>query len=93
MAKHTIAQVVTLDLFPQIKFIEKDRQLDFDMDDPRSICRFVMGNLHLSPNIKLKDFWDTHKKSVFTKVVKLRNDKTSGIRGAFFGKNTLKLIA
>ena len=84
--RHTIYNIVANDLFPRIKFLDKTKDLKFSMEKG-SICHYVfhLGKLSYKKNQEAV-LWERAKKWIMSSIAKLRSDKCSAIRNAFYGK-------
>ena len=84
--RHTIYNIVANDLFPRIKFLNKEKDLNFSMEKG-SVCHYVfhLGKLTYRKNQEAA-LWERAKKWIMRSIAKLRSDKCSAIRNAFYGK-------
>ena len=84
--RHTIYNIVANDLFPRIKFLNKEKDLNFSMEKG-SVCHYVfhLGKLTYRKNQEAV-LWERAKKWIMRSIAKLRSDKCSAIRNAFYGK-------
>ena len=84
--KLAVHGIVISHLFPRIKFFNKDRDFEFT-DTVGSICHFVFSRCNLVFHPNQKEFlWEKAKKWVMVDITRLRSDKCTAIRNAFYGK-------
>ena len=79
-------------LFPRIKFLDKNKDLDFSRENG-TICHFVFQTCNL--NYKQGDevvLWGQAKKWIVKNIARLRSDKYSAMRKAFYGKSFIFII-
>lgn len=86
--KHAIHEIVVANLFPRIKFFNKDTDFEFSMKQG-SICHYVfnMCNLKYQQNQEAL-LWEKAKKWIQVSITKLRSSKCTAIRRAFYGKSS-----
>ena len=84
--KNAVHSIVVSNLFSRVKFLDKNKDLDFDMSQG-SICHYVfnMCNLKFEENQK-EILWEKAKKWVVADITRLRSDKCMAVRNAFYGK-------
>ena len=79
-----IAEFVTHQLFPKVKFIvDKDRELAYSTD--RSHCKFVVDGLNMDGVPGVREWWESSRKLVRSKISQLCNDWAMGIKWEFYG--------
>ena len=79
-----IRQVVEKHLFPAVKFINGNVELD--SIGKGSICRFMYQKLHIPKAIDRQEWWTRIKGVVKAKVNQCRTDATSSMRKKYSGK-------
>jgi hypothetical protein len=92
LSRETIMKFTQRYLFPKIKFLSKvseEPSLQWS-DDERSLCQFVLKGCNIrsenNKEITLEKAWLTVRKYVAEKITNIRNDKSSSVRRAFYGK-------
>ena len=83
--KQTIYNVCTNELFPRVKFLNKEHDLQYS-EDVKSICHFVMSRCNLGSMVDRKAWWNDHKQDVNYQITQQRNNKIAALRWAFYGK-------
>ena len=82
-----IQSVVRDKLFPRIKFLDRDKDLEFSLCEG-TICHYIFKMCKFDfSNEEKKILWEKARTWVITAIVRLRCDKCSSLRDAFFGKN------
>ena len=78
-------------LFPRIKFLDKNKDLDFSRENG-TICHYVFQTCNLKYNQGEEVvLWDK-KKWIVKNIARLRSDKCSAMRKAFYGKSFIFVI-
>ena len=90
--KNAVHSIVVSNMFSRIKFLDKSKDLEFDMSQG-SICHYVfnMCNLKFEESQKAI-FWEKAKKWVVADITRLRSDKCTAIRNAFYGKHVFVVM-
>ena len=83
--KLAIHNLTATKLFPRIKFVNKKQDLEYS-EDKLSICYNVFKRCHLVYNTSKETFWNKARKWVQASITRLRSDKCTAIRNAFYGK-------
>ena len=85
--KIAIHAIVSIHLFPRIKFLDKNRDLKFTKEEKNTVCHFVLNrcNLQYDQDNQLR-FWEQAKKWIVYSIGRLRSDKMVTMRHAFHGK-------
>ncbi len=83
--KTTVNLVVTEQVFPKVKFVDKDTQLMFSSEQ-KSICQFVIGLCNLHTDISQPHWWKPAQKYVSQTINRLRNDRNTAMKWATLGK-------
>ena len=87
--KTTVNLVVTEQVFPNVKFVDKDTDLVFSMEK-KSICQFVIGLCNLHADVSLPHWWKPAQKYVSQTINRLRNDRNTAMKWAVLGKLHIK---
>ena len=81
-----VSYFVSVRLFPRCKFIlNKVSELKFDWDK-KSICHFVIKGLHVPHDDNIQEWWRQASKWVGLAITRVRNDRNTALKWAFFGK-------
>jgi hypothetical protein len=83
--KTTVTLVVTQQVFPMSKFLDRDTELMFS-DKKQSICQFVLERCNLHADISQRHWWKTAQKNVTQTISRLRNDRNTAMKWAMLGK-------
>ena len=81
----TVNAVVTGNVFPKVKFVDKDTELMYSTDK-KSICEFVIGRCNLQPEVNKAQWWRSVHKYVGQTISRLRNDRNTAMKWAMLGK-------
>ena len=81
----TVNAVVTGNVFPKVKFVDKDTELMYSTDT-KSICQFVIGRCNLQPEVNEAQWWRTVHTYVGQTISRLRNDRNTAMKWAMLGK-------
>ena len=84
--KTTVNLVVTAEIFPKVKFVDRDRDLGFT-ENPKSICQFVIARCNLHADIIKPEWWKQVQKYVAQTINRLRNDRNTAMKWAVLGKS------
>ena len=81
-----IHNVVLSDLFPRIKFLDKKNDLKFSMKEG-TICEYLFckSKLKYDEN-QMELLWKKARKWIQASISRLRSDKSSAVKTAFYGK-------
>jgi hypothetical protein len=80
----TVNLVVTAQVFPKVKFVDRDTDLAFT-EDKKSICQFVISRCNLHADIIITDWWKQVQKYVAQTINRLRNDRNTAMKWAVLG--------
>ena len=80
----TVILVVTSQVFPKVKFVDRDTDLAFT-EDKESICQFVISRCNLHTDIIITDWWKQVQKHVAQTINRLRNDRNTAMKWAVLG--------
>ncbi len=80
----TVNLVVTAQVFPKVKFVDRDTDLAFT-EDKKSICQFVISRCNLHADIIITDWWKQVQKYVAQTITRLRNDRNTAMKWAVLG--------
>jgi hypothetical protein len=80
----TVALVVTAQVFPKVKFVDRDTELAFT-EDKKSLCQFVISRCNLHADIIVTDWWKQVQKYVAQTINRLRNDRNTAMKWAVLG--------
>jgi hypothetical protein len=80
----TVNLVVTAQVFPKVKFVDRDTDLAFT-EDKKSICQFVISRCNLHTDIIIMDWWKRVQKYVVQTINRLRNDRNTAMKWAVLG--------
>ena len=83
--KQTIYNVCTNELFPRVKFLNKEHDLQYS-EDAKSICQFVISRCNLGSMVDKQAWWRNNKKEVNNQITQQRNNKIAAMRWVFYGK-------
>jgi len=83
--KATIAVVAVHNVFPKMKFLHRDHQLDFSTES-NSLCQYVIKKCNVSAMTNQREWWERNRKFVIKKITAERSNKSSSLRWAFYGK-------
>ena len=83
--KTTVNLVVTEQVFPKVKFVDKDIDLVFSIEK-KSICQFVIRLCNLHDDVSLPHWWKPAQKYVSQTINRLRNDRNTAMKWAMLGK-------
>ena len=84
--RYTVHCIVANNLFPRIKFLDKTKDLEFSMEEG-TICHYVFHMCNLKYDIERMEYiWGKARKWVLSSITRLRSDKCTAIRNAFYGK-------
>ena len=83
--KTTVNLVVTDQVFPKVKFVDRETQLMFSSEQT-SICQFVIGLCNLHTDISQPHWWKPAQKYVSQTINRLRNDRNTAMKWATLGK-------
>ena len=83
--KTTINAVVTVTVFPKVKFADKLTQLSYSTER-KSICQYVIKRCNLQPEVIEAEWWRLHQRYVGHIFSRLRNDRNTTMKGAMLGK-------
>ena len=84
--RSTVHCIVANNLFPRIKFLDKTRDLEFSMEEG-TICHYLFNMCQLKYDVERMEYvWGKARKWVLSSITRLRSDKCTAIRNAFFGK-------
>jgi hypothetical protein len=82
-----VSYFVSVRLFPKCKFIlDKVNELHFDLHNKKSICNFVIEGLHVPNDDNIQEWWRQASKWVALSITRVRNDRNTALKWAFFGK-------
>ena len=83
-----IQQYVRYELFPKLKFITSDKQMN-NSKAQDSICGFISAafGMHKAVNDEVAiSWWENHKKKILFVLNQKRADVTMGVKRAFMSK-------
>jgi hypothetical protein len=88
-----IISLTKYNVFPKMKFfvkVSEDPTMQWS-SDPQSLCQYVLNGCNIKFDEKTTkkqklQHWYGIRKVVADKIVSLRNDKSSAVRNAFYGK-------
>jgi hypothetical protein len=80
----TVNLVVTAQVFPKVKFVDRDTDLAFT-DNKKSICQFVISHCNLHADIIRTDWWKQVQKYVAQTINRLQNDRNTAMKWAVLG--------
>ena len=80
-----INAVVTMTVFPKVKFVDKDSELSYSKDK-ETICQFVIQRCNLQPEVIEAEWWRLARGFVGQTMNRLRNDRNTAMKGAALGK-------
>ena len=80
--RHIITSICTNYLFPKVKFLNHQTDLDFSYNR-KSICQHILHHCNLAPSIDKQAWWSHNSKLLMTALMSLRNNKTRSIRSLF----------
>jgi hypothetical protein len=80
----TVNLVVTAEVFPKVKFVDRDRDLAYT-ENEKSICQFVISRCNLHADIIVTDWWKQVQKYVAQTINRLRNDRNTAMKWAVLG--------
>ena len=81
----TVNLVVTAEVFPKVKFVDRDTDLAFT-ENKKSICQFVISRCNLHADINIATWWKHVQKYVAQTINRLRNDRNTAMKWAVLGK-------
>ncbi len=81
----TINTVVSAEIFPKVKFVDRDSQLLYNTEK-RSICQFVIAKCNLQEAVIKEMWWRSAQKYVGKTINRLRNDRNTAMKKAFLGE-------
>ena len=81
----TVNAVVTGNVFPKVKFVDKDTELLYSTDT-KSICQFVIGRCNLQPEVEEGQWWRSVHKYLGQTISRLQNDRNTAMKWAMLGK-------
>lgn len=81
----TIANVCVHDIFPKLKFLNCDHQLDYSTED-NSLCQYVLAKCSVAHMHNQREWWEKNRKYVVKKITAEHSNKSSCLRWEFFGK-------
>ncbi len=81
----TINTVVSAEIFPKVKFVDRDSQLSYNTEK-RSICQFVIAKCNLQEAVIKEMWWRSAQKYVGKTINRLRNDRNTAMKKAFLGE-------
>jgi hypothetical protein len=86
MGDHTTVNlVVTAEVFPKVKFVDRDTDLAYT-EDEKSICQFVITRCNLHTDIIMPEWWKQVQKYIAQTINRLRNDRNTAMKWAVLGK-------
>ena len=83
-----IQQYVRYELFPKLKFITTDKQMNYSKDK-KSVCGFISGAFGMHSGVDEEvavSWWENHKKKILFVLNQKRADVTMGVKRAFLSK-------
>ena len=80
-----INTVVSAEIFPKVKFVDRDSQLSYNTEK-RSICQFVIAKCNLQEAVIKEMWWRSAQKYVGKTINRLRNDRNTAMKKAFLGQ-------
>jgi hypothetical protein len=80
----TVTLVVTGQVFPKVKFVDRDTDLAFT-EDKQSICQFVISRCNLHADIIITDWWKQVQNNVAQTINHLQNDRNTAMKWAVLG--------
>ena len=84
--KQTIVTVCSTYLFPRVKFLNKQRDMDYS-DKRNSLCQHVIEHCNVSTGIDKAIWWQQNRKHVLATITSLCSNKATALKNAFFGKS------
>ena len=81
----TINTVVSAEIFPKVKFVDRDSQLSYNTEK-RSICQFVIAKCNLQEAVIKEMWWRSAQKYVGKTINRLRNNRNTAMKKAFLGE-------
>jgi hypothetical protein len=81
----TVNAVVTGNVFPKVKFVDKDTELMYSTDK-KSICQYIIRRCNLQPEVNEAQWWRSVHKYVGQTINRLRNDRNTAMKCAMLGK-------
>jgi len=86
MERKTLHDVCVSQLFPKVKFVNKNGpEMDYS-EDSQSICQFVISKCNLDPTEDPKGWWEKKRKVVVQKITAERSNRSAALRWGFYGK-------
>ena len=85
MEKAVVQHVVTEQFFPEVKFVDKDTDLAWEVG-AESFCQFFISKCNVPLNVDRREWWMRTRKLVAFTMTQTRNDRNTAVRNAFVGK-------
>ena len=81
-----VRNIVVSDLFPRIKFFDKDRDLKYSSEEG-TICHYVLNRCQLNYDSDQEEIlWDKAKDWIIQYITRLRSDKMTAMKKEFYSK-------
>ena len=81
-----VTNLVVTKMFPKMKFIQ-DKVFELAYTEKKeSICGFVINNCTIPDGVNKESWWANARKWVNSTLTRLRNDRNSMLKWAFYGK-------
>ena len=79
----------------KVKFITRPEKLNYYNPDqfPKTFCAFIIKGINLPSDVNPQNWWDTFGKArTRERLTKLRNDKITGLKWAYYGKRVCLFV-